>query len=161
MADVVQKLKETIEDFEVRVKNGSDDCAEQHRQLIDRLEKKLVSLQDLEAKQWDEKLKGAMPPHIFDRLNAQTVTEIEEVQHALYEAKSSMPEPVDLQERIVTFQAALDALQDPDVPVKKANLLLKECIELIVYHRDKYSNGGSLKKGIEPPPVILKYTLRI
>lgn len=161
MADVVAKLKEAIEDFEVRIASGNDDCAEQHRQLIKRLEKKLTTLQDLEAKQWDEKLKGAMPQHIFDRLNGQTVAEIEGVQHALYEAKSSMPEPVDLQERVVTFQAALDALQDPDVPVKQVNLLLKACIERIDYHRDKYSDGGSLKKGVEPPPIILNYTLRI
>lgn len=160
MADVVKKLKEAIEDFEVRVENGSDDCAEQHRQLIERLERRLTKLQDLEAKQWNEKLKGAMPSHVFDKLNAQTVAEIEEVQHTLYEARSSMPEPVDLGERIVTFKAALEALQDPDAPVKEVNRLLKECIERIDYHREKYSNGGT-PKGMVATPIEMHYTLRI
>lgn len=160
MAEVTRKLRETIEDFEVRVSNGSDDCAAQHKKLIARLEKKLAALQDLEAKQWDEKLKGKMPPHIFDRLNSQTVAELEEVQKALYDAKSSMPEPVDLQERIVTFTAALDALQDPDAPIKEVNKLLKKCIERIDYHRDRYSDGGT-PKGVEPTPIQMHFSLRI
>lgn len=126
------------------------------------MEKKLTALQDLEAKQWDEKLKGAMPSHIFDRLNAQTVAEIEEIQHALYEAKSSMPEPVDLSERIITFQAALDALQDPDAPVKEVNQLLKKCIDRIDYHRDRYSHAtGSTIKGVKAAPIQMHFTLRI
>ena len=162
MAEVERKLREAIEDFKVRIANGSDDCAEQHRQLIDRLEKKLTKLQDLEAKQWDEKLKGSMPAHIFDRLNPQTVAEIEEVQHALYEAKSTMPEPVDLQERVITFQEALDALHDPDAPVKDVNRLLKACIERIDYHRDSYAHPtGGTRKGIEPTPIQMHFTLRI
>lgn len=161
-SEVVRVLTEAIEDFEVRIENGSDDCAEQHRQLIARLEKKLASLQDLEAKQWDEKLKGAMPAHIFDRLNQQTVADIEETQHALYEAKSSMPEPVDLGERIVTFKMALEALQDPDAPVKEVNRLLKSCIERIDYTRDRYSNPtGSTLKGVKATPIQMHFTLRI
>ena len=161
-SEVVRVLTESIEDFEVRINNGSDDCAEQHRKLIDRLEKKLAKLQDLEAKQWDEKLKGAMPAHIFDRLNAQTVAEIEEIQHTLYEAKSSMPEPVDLGERIVAFKMALEALQDPDAPIKEVNKLLKDCIERIDYHRDRYSNPtGSNLKGVKPTPIQMHFTLRI
>lgn len=160
MDEVVRVLREAIEDFEVRINNGTDDCAEQHRKLIHRLEKKLTALRDLEIKQWDEKLKGAMPPHIFDRLNAQTVAEIEEVKDALYEANSSMPAPVDLGERIITFKAALEAVQDPDVPVKEANRLLKACIERIDYHRDRYSEGGT-PKGVEATPIQMHFTLRI
>lgn len=160
--EVVRVLRETIADFEVRLENGSNDCAEQHRQLIDRLEKRLTKLQDLEAKQWDEKLKGAMPPHIFDRLNAQTVAEIEEVQRTLYDAKSSMPEPIDIQERIVTFKAAMEALQDPDAPFKEVNQLLKKCIERIDYSRDRYSyKSGGIKKGAAPTPIQMHFTLRI
>lgn len=161
MAEVVKKLEEVVEDFEVRINGGGDDSAELHRQTVERLEKKLTALQDLEAKQWDEKLKGAMPPHIFDRLNAQTVADLEEAQHALYEARNAIPEPVDIQERIVTFKAALDALCDPDAPAKEVNKLLKACIEKIVYSRKKYSNGGSVKKGVEVPPIQMHFTLRI
>lgn len=161
MAEVVRVLREAIHDFEERIQNGADDCAEAHRQLIARLEKKLAALKDLEVKQWDEKLKGLMPPHIFDRLNAQTVADIDEVQQALYEAQEAMPEPVDLQERVVTFTQALEAVQDPDAQVKDVNRLLKACIDNIVYDRDKYSNGGSVKKGVEVPPVQMHFTLRI
>jgi hypothetical protein len=162
MGGVIRKLEETIADFEVRINNGTDDCAEQHRQLIDRLEKKLATLRDLEAKQWDEKLTGKMPPHVFDRLNSRTVAEIEEVQQALYDAKSSVPEPVDIQERIIAFRDALEALQDPDAPPKEVNRLLKACIERIDYHRDCYTNrGGGRQKGAVPTPIQMHFTLRI
>jgi DNA invertase Pin-like site-specific DNA recombinase len=161
MAEVVRVLEEAVGDFEARIQNGSDDCAEQHRHLIDRLERKLAGLKDLEIKQWDEKLKGAMPPHIFDRLNAQTVEEIEAVQQTLFEAKSAMPEPVDLEERVVTFKAALDAVRDPDAPVREVNRLLKECIERIDYRREPYSKGGSVKQGVKIPPIQMHFTLRV
>lgn len=160
--EVVRVLREAIEDFEVRIENGSDDCAEQHRLLIERLEKQLARLRDLEEKQWDEKLAHRMPPHVFDRLNTKTVAEIEEVQKALYDAKSSMPEPVDLRERVVTFRAALEALQDPDAPVKEVNRLLKQCIDRIEYSRDQYSyTTGGIPKGVEPTPLQMHFTLRI
>lgn len=162
MAEVVRVLEEAIEDFEVRISNGADDCAEQHRQLMDRLEKRLAALRDLEAKQWNEKLTGKMPPHVFDRLNGKTVAEIEEVQQALYDAKSSVPEPVDLQERVVAFREALEALQDPDAPTKEVNGLLKACIERIDYHRDCYTNrSGGRQKGAMPTPIQMHFTLRI
>ena len=161
MAEVVKMLNETIEDFETRIENGGDNSAEQHRQLVDRLERKLATLKDLELKQWDEKLKGVMPAHIFDRLNAQTVEEIEEVHHALREAKNAVPEPVDLQERVVTFKHALEAVQDPNAPAKEVNKLLKACIERIDYHRERYSGVGSGKKSTEATPVELHFTFKV
>ena len=161
MAEVVKQLKAAIEDFEARIENGGDDSAEQHRRLVNRLERKLAALKDLELKQWDEKLKGVMPAHIFDKLNAQTVEEIEEVHHALCEAKNSIPEPVDLQERVIAFTQALEAVQDPDAPAKEVNKLLKACIERIDYQREQYSEVGSAKKGTEVPPIKMHFTFRV
>jgi hypothetical protein len=48
-----------------------------------------------------------------------------------------MPEPVDYEEKIVTFTAALEAHRDPEADAAKQNRLLKACIERIDYKRDK------------------------
>lgn len=137
MAEVVKTLQSCIEEFEVQVDQGVDDSIEVHRQMIERLEKRLQDLQELELRQWDEKTKGEMPAHVFARLNGATLQEIEEVQQALCTARESMPEPIDLRTKLVTFRTALYALQDPEAPAREKNALLKACIERIEYRRPR------------------------
>ena len=158
--EVIRVLKECIADFELRIEKGEDNSAEVHRQMVERLEKKLLDLQELEKKQWTEKLHGKMPEHIFNAMNEETVAEIEEVQQALCEARGSIPEPIDLPAKVATFQAALDALQDPDAPVRDVNRLLKACIEKIIYHREKYTEVGT-PKGMTETPIRMEFTLRV
>jgi DNA invertase Pin-like site-specific DNA recombinase len=157
--EIAAVLREGVEEFEMRIEQGTDNSAEIHRQLIQRLERKLVELQELEIKQWDEKTRGGMPDHVFHKLNAQTVAEIEGVTQALCEAKSAEPEHVDLQDKIITFRAALDLLSDPDAPVKELNRLLQACIERIDYSRPRPQKQGG-KQG-NPEPFRLAIVLRV
>lgn len=158
--EVVKVLEASIEDFEVRIEAGTDDSAKVHQQMIERMEKRLAELRKLEVQQWAEKMKNGMPEHVFKALNEPTVEEIEELEHAICEAKASVPEEIDLQERVVTFKAALEALQDPDAPVKEKNRLLKACIEKIVYSRERYTKAGT-PKGMVETPIHLEFTLRV
>lgn len=164
MSDVLDKLievlHEAIEDFEIRIEKGTDNSAEIHRQTVARLEKRLRELQELEIAQWDEKTKGGMPAHVFERLNGQTVTEIAEVQEALCTARDAVPEPINLQEKVTNFRAALEALKDPDAPAKEKNRLIKACVERITYSRKRAGNNGHPRKG-EETPIILDIKLRV
>lgn len=160
LEEVVKVLQSAIADFEIRIEKGQDDSMEIHRQMVARMEKRLAVLRELEIAQWDEKIKGLIPPHVFDRLNKQTLQEIEELQQSLCTAKDAIPEPVDLQAKVTTFRAALDALLDPEVPAKQKNKLLKACIERIDYHRDQVNNGHK-KKGDQDVPFELHFQLRV
>ena len=160
LVEVAKVLRDSIADFEERVEAGTDDSAEVHRLMVERLEKRLADLRKLEVQQWAEKMKNGMPDHVFKQLNDPTVEEIEEIEHALCEAKDAVPEPVDLAAKVVTFKAALEALQDPDAPVKEKNLLLKACIERITYSRKKYTTVGPAKQGDETP-IVLDFKLRV
>jgi hypothetical protein len=155
MSDVINKLievlQEAVADFEIRIEKGTDNSAEIHRQTVERLEKRLRELQELEIKQWDEKTKGGMPAHVFERLNGQTVQEITEVQEALCTARDAIPEPINLLEKVSNFRAALEALQDPDAPAKEKNKLIKACVERITYSRERAGNNGHTRKGEETP----------
>lgn len=157
--EIAAVLRDGIEEFELRVEQGADNSAEIHRQLIQRLEKKLAELQELEIKQWDEKTRGGMPDHVFHKLNTQTVAEIEDVTQALCEAKNAEPEHIDLQDKIITFRAALELLNDPDAPVKELNRLLQACIERIDYSRPRPKQLGG--KNGNPEPFRLAITLRV
>ena len=164
MSDVLDKLVEVLEasvaDFEIRIENGADNSAEIHSQAVERLEKRLMELQELEIKQWDEKTKGGMPAHVFERLNGQTVAELAEIQEALCTARDAMPQPINLQEKVTNFRAALDAMRDPDAPAKEKNKLIKECVERITYSRKRAGNNGHVRKG-EETPIHLDIKLRV
>lgn len=157
IAEVIRVLQECIDDFEVRIEAGVDNSAEIHQKLVERLEKRLENLRELETKQWDEKIKGDIPPHVFDTLNAKTVAEIAEVSQALCDAKDATPVHVDLQEQRSTFYAALNTLKDPDAPIEEQNKLLRACIEQIVYRRPVLRPG----KYKNTPPFELEFTLRV
>ena len=158
--DIAKKLSETVDEFEERIQFGADDCVEQHKQLIERLEKRLAALRDTEVKQWTEKMERGMPEHIFRQLNDKTVQEIEDVQQTLYDARENTPAPVDLGERVGTFKAALDALRNPEFSVKEKNELLKACIARIEYSRERYTEVGT-PKGMTETDLHLHYELRI
>ena len=157
---VCEVLEEAITDFDLRIAQGTDDSAAIHRQAVERLEKRLLELKDLEVKQWDEKIRGKIPPHVFDKLNGETLQEIEEVQQALCTARDSIPEPVNLPEKVKTFKTALAMLQDPTAPAKEKNKTLKACIERITYSRQRQGNNGHPKKG-EETPICLDFQLRV
>ena len=155
--EVICVLREAINDFELQIDAGVDNSADIHRETVERLEKRLGQLRDLEIKQWDEKMRGKIPDHVFDTLNARTIAEIAEVNQALCEVKDAIPVHVDLREKVASFYAALNALQDPDAPIEEQNKLVRACIERIVYSRPKLAQG----KGKDKPPFQLEFTLRI
>ena len=140
---VADVLKQCIEDFEVRISNDDVDSIKMHERLIKQLETKLEELNKKEVSQWDKYTEEGMPKHIFDKLNEKVLREKEEVQQALCKAYESMPDPVDYEEKMHTFQKALDALLDPDVSVEDKNNLLRKCIDRIEYHREK---GEKMKR---------------
>ncbi len=158
--EVVKVLRSALDEFEVRVAAGSDDSAEIHRQMVERMEKRLDELRKQEVQQWKEKMKNGMPEHVFKQLNEPLVAEIEDLEHDLCEARNATPEPINLGEKIVTLKAALEALQDPEAPIKKKNKLLKACIERITYSREKTGDFGHPKRG-EETPILLDFVLRV
>lgn len=134
-------LKQCIEDFEVRLASDAGNSAKLHSQLIRSLEKQLKDIKERELSQWEQQShpdpSQRMPAEIFKQLNERLLEEKASVQEALCKAYESMPEPIDYQERIVTFSNALEALKNPDVSAEDKNMLLRACIERIDYRREK------------------------
>ena len=139
MNAVADILRQCISDFEIRIKNDNGDSAKLHEKLIKSLEKKMQELEAKELAQWEAQANPdpsqRMPAHIFKTLNEKLLKEKEEVREALFNARQSMPNPVDYKEKLYRFKEALDALLDPDVDAQLKNKLLKDCIERIDYNR--------------------------
>ena len=151
---VAAVLKQCIEDFKVRIENNEGDSIKLHANLIKTLEKKKKELQAKELKQWemqsDPDEAKRMPEEIFKKLNAKLLQEKEEIQQALCKAYESMPEPVDYEEKVDLFTAALDALTDPNKDIETKNMLLKECIERIDFFKEKPERLMSKGRGVFP-----------
>ena len=137
--NVIEILRQCIEDFEIRIKNNNGDSMKMHEKLLKSLELKMQDLEAKELAQWEAQSNPdpsqRMPPEIFKRLNEKLLKEKEEVKEAMCNARKSMPDPVDYQEKLARFKEALDALLDPDKDAEQKNRLLKACIERITYNR--------------------------
>ena len=136
---VANLLKEKIAEFQAEIKSDKNDSVKLHEKLIANLEKKLNDIQARELSQWESQSDPdptkRMPQHIFQALNAKLLKEREETEKALSEAYNSMPTKVDYEQKLVTFQNALTAIQDESKSAAEKNRLLKACIKRIVYNR--------------------------
>lgn len=161
--DVCVAIKDCIEDFQLRIKNNQDDSFKLHKDLVDRLEKKLKELEEKEIKQWEDQYNPdiAMPQEIFKKLNQKLLAEKEEIQKALAKAKGSMPKQVDYKEEMLKFEDALDALEDPDIDAKLKNQYLKNIIDKIEYERGttvRITKENSKEYGIDTSKGLKWYT---
>ena len=130
-------MQEHIENFEMLIQNDDATARTLHDNHIKRLEAKLEALKKKELSQWEKYSEEQMPKEIFDQLNEKLLQEKDEIQQALCYAYESVPEHVDIQEQLTRFKTALEMLDDPDVSAEKKNKHLKDCIEKIVYNRER------------------------
>lgn len=164
---VADLLKEKITEFEAEVDNKNDELISLHDKQIAKLEKTLLDIDARELEMWkvqtDPNPKKHMPENVFDKMKEELITERAETTQALEHAHKTRPTPIDYKKKIVTFQKALDALLDDKVSPAEKNLLLKECIEKIVYHRDKPTKitGKGVGHQWTQPPIDLDITLKV
>ena len=139
VANVVETLKTHIADFEIKIKNDSENTQINHTNNIKRLETKLEELERKELLQWEKYSEEAMPKAIFDKLNEKVLQEKENVTQAILDAKANAPTVDDYEEKLLRFTDALNGLQDPNVSIQTKNTLLKVCIERMTYKREQGS----------------------
>lgn len=134
---VIDILKSYIADFEIEIKNNSENTVLNHNAHIKRLEARLEELNKKELSQWEKYSEEAMPKAIFDKLNEKVLQEKENVTQAILNARVTAPTVEDYQEKLLRFTDALNGLQNPNISAQAKNNLLKVCIEKIVYNREK------------------------
>ena len=141
MYSVTDAMKQSITDFEIKIKNQDVDSAKLHEKLLKSLEKKLQDLEAKELAQWeaqaDPDLSQRMPAEIFKKLNEKLLKEKEEVRQAIQSARQSAPNPVNYSETVAKLSEALNALSDPTKNVEDKNKLLRACIARIDYKRER------------------------
>lgn len=156
---VMQILRAAIADFDLQIQNSQSDAAAIRCQTIARLEQRLDELNRLELAQWDKYTKEGMPKHIFDALNETLLHERNAVQQALAQARERIPEAAACEDKKRTFYAALELLEDAEAPAQRQNMLLKKCIQRIVYRRPRKETSS--RRGGEAGQMELEVHLQI
>lgn len=157
--EVIAALEKTIADFDLKLGNAPEDNAALQAQIITQLEKRLEELDRLEISQWDKYTQEGMPKHIFDRLNEKLIKERESVLQELRIAQESIPQKIDYAKKRETFANTVNSLRSPDTSVKEKNLLLKQCIEKIVYSRKKKESDN--RRFGTPEPLELDFHFKV
>lgn len=177
-AKLYEVLEQCIENFEEKLKDSKNDSVKLQNNVIANIQKRLHELEEKEISQWeaqsDPDESKRMPHHIFEVLNKRLLAEKAELQQALRKAYESMPAPIDYREKIVSFQKALNMLEDNTISAEEKNKYLKTIIERIDYTRDKtyrmtkkqletegLEEGHIIRKaGWISPPFDIKVTLK-
>ena len=164
---VADLLKTKIAEFEIEAENKNEDLISLHDKQIAKLEKTLSDLNAREEAMWksqvDPVIENRMPSNIFTKLMNELKADREETTKALNHALKTRPTPVDYKKKIITFQKTYDALLNDNVSASEKNLLLKECIERITYHRDKPEKvkGKGAGRQWTEPPISLDIKLKV
>lgn len=157
--EVIEALEKAIKDFDIKIEEAQDENFALQEQIIVQLEKRLTELDRLELAQWEKYTQEGMPKHIFDSLNERVLKEKEKTAASLLEAKSAVPVKVDYSRKRETFVSTVQSLRDPDATIKEKNLLLKQCIERIVYSRKKKETNN--RRYGTPEPLDLDIYFKI
>lgn len=156
---VIEALEDAIADFDLKLENAPEDNVATQEQIIHQLEVRLAELDKLELSQWDKYTQECMPKHIFDQLNEKVIREREEVLQELRTAQDTVPPKVDYVQKRETFVTAVNSLKDPDTSVKEKNLLLKQCIDKVIYNRKKKESDN--RRYGPPEPMELDFHFKV
>lgn len=156
---VIEAMEGAIADFDLKLQNAPEEDADLQQQVIEKLEKRLQELDRLELSQWDKYTQESMPKHIFEQLNKKVMDEKDSVMQELRAMRDTVPQKIDYAQKRETFAATVRSLQDQNVSIKEKNLLLKQCIEKIVYNRKKKQSDN--RRFGTPEPLELDIHFKI
>lgn len=140
--DLVATVKELLltvhlPELEAKLANGDGKSATIQKQLIDRLEKQMADFKAQEAKQYDLLETGIYTNEVFLERNTALREKITACSNQIAEAKKSMPQAIDYEEKILALKRAVYALDTDELPVEEKNRLLKAVIKEAEYRSDK------------------------
>lgn len=131
---VINGLKEYIADFEFQMKNSnSQEEAQRQQDLINALESELDKQEKKRARLFDAFEDGTYNKNEFIERKQVLNSTIEEIQKQIQEARDSMPEAVNYEEKIMQLHGVINCINDPNEDAKAKNFLMKSVIDHIDY----------------------------
>lgn len=132
-----QAMRANVEDIEERIARGADGGREAREAQLAALEAKMQKLQDQEDHQYDLLESKQYTPEVFNRRHSKLVKEMDELRASIDAARAAMPAAIDYEDVLIRLHAAIDAMDNPDMPIIEKNMIIKAIVERIDYSREK------------------------
>ncbi len=171
MTAVKEAIQNEIKDFEIQLSEDKTDAEIACEKQVRLLKKRLRELEAKEIAQWEAKTspdaEKRMPYEIFVKLNEKLQREKSDTEKALQIAEQLSPERKKIKTALIYFSEVLQKLEDDNFSARNANMLLKNCIDKIVYSRPKVprnskdNNSLNQKKGWSVTPITLDIKFKI
>lgn len=152
VAMVSDILREHIKDFEIALLNG--ETMPQDTTVITGIEKELSALAEKEKRLYDFLEDGIYTEDQFLERRRIMLERKAALTSSLERERANVARCASYSERLSSFKAALEALNDDSVPVRQKNMLLKRVIKRI-----DYSRLTKNRTRWEDTPISLKVTL--
>ena len=152
IAEVIAKLKQSLEDLSAQVTDTDENKKEKHTQYVSLLESKYVEIEKKELSLWDKYAEDGMPKQVFEKLMAKCMEEKQNLEDAIEDAYNNVPLDIDYKGAIATLHDAIDALSDDSVSASVKNKLLLSVVDKIVYKREtptRMTDEVAKEKGVQ------------
>lgn len=131
--DIIEKLMEIAEDFEIQVESGVDVSAQRYQEELEIMK---ATIAELDAKQ--ERLFAFLESGTYDEVtfrqrNTKLVEERSQLREAYEAMAASAPPVVNYNSVAGTLYEAIDAMKSETLTPQQKNDFLKEAIDKIVY----------------------------
>lgn len=147
---VLEVLRAALEEaelpnLEAKAKNDDGNARKIQMNQVKALEKQLGDLIDQEEKQFELLETGVYTADMFEKRHKAVLDKMDDVKKKIYEAKATMPEAIDYQERVVALKNAIDTLRDNSMTPEEVNKVLRTIIDRIEYTGLKKEQPGPFK----------------
>ena len=133
MEALISGLEAHLEDFEVKLKNGDGESTKLQEERLIHIQKELEEIEAQQEKLYDFLERGIYNEETFVKRNKTLTDKREELRTTYNKMKSTLPNSINYEDKVVMLSQALEALRDDEIPVKVKNDFLTAVIERIVY----------------------------
>ena len=130
---VIVGLKQHLEDFEVKLKNGDGDSIKLQENQLKQIQKELDEIDNALNKLYDFLERGIYDEETFVARRKTSLAKKEELTSAYNRLSATLPKAIDYEEKIVKLSQAIEALKNPELSAKAKNDFLTAIVEKIIY----------------------------
>lgn len=130
---VIYGLEQHLEDFEVKLKNGEGESTKLQEERLIHIQKELEEIDAQQEKLYDFLERGIYDEETFVKRNKTLTDKREELRTTYNKMKSTLPNTINYEDKVVMLSQAIEALKDDELDAKVKNDFLTAIVEKIVY----------------------------
>ena len=125
--------EEELPNLQAKVKNGDGNAAVIQKRRLEKLSKQMEEYRQQEDKQYEFLETGKYTQELFDRRNSALREKITACEKEILQARAAIPKNINYEDKVVLLEKAIEALENPTMPRKQKNRILRAIIKRIDY----------------------------